>query len=121
MKTSTRPGEQVIKDGAANLQKGIETVGGRLYLTNQRLVFEAHRLNVQGGVTELELADVESSEPCWTKFLGLIPLFPNSLAVCTKEGREYRFVLYGRSAWAEAIGGQRRNPTSPGSTRPGQR
>jgi hypothetical protein len=108
MKTAMRPNEQVMKDGAANLQKGIETVGGRLYLTTERLVFEAHRLNVQGGVTELELADVESSEPCWTKFLGLIPLFPNSLAVRTRAGREYRFVLYGRSAWAEAIDAQRR-------------
>jgi hypothetical protein len=109
MKTATRQGEQIIKDGAANLQKGIETVGGRLYLTTERLVFEAHRLNVQGGVTELELADVESSLPCWTKFLGLIPLFPNSLAVHTKQGSEYRFVLFGRMAWAEAIEAQRRS------------
>ena len=39
-------GEVIIKEGAANLQKGIETVGGKLRLTNQRLLFKAHKLNV---------------------------------------------------------------------------
>ncbi len=107
MKTATRPGELVIKDGAANLQRGIETVGGWLYLTNRRLVFEAHKLNVQRGVTEVELSDIQSSQPCWTKFLGIIPLFPNSLAIHTKDGEEYRFVLFGRSAWASAIESRR--------------
>ena len=36
MKTPLLPGETPVKDGAANLQRGLETVGGRLYLTNQR-------------------------------------------------------------------------------------
>jgi len=108
MKTELRMGEQVIKEGAANLQKNIETVGGKLCLTNQRLVFEAHDINIQGGTTEVELSNVQSSRPCWTRFLGLIPLFPNSLAVFTKQGKEYRFVLFGRHAWAAAIEAQRK-------------
>lgn len=45
MKTELRQGEQIVKEGAANLQKNIETVGGKLCLTNQRLVFEAHKIN----------------------------------------------------------------------------
>ena len=103
MQTELKQNEQIIKQGAANLQKGIETVGGKLYLTNQRLVFEAHKINVQGGTTEIELPDILSSEKCWTMFLGFIPLMPNSLAVYTKAGKEYRFVLFGRGAWASAI------------------
>ncbi len=106
MKTALRPDEQVVKEGAANLQKNIETLGGKLYLTKQRLIFEAHKINVQGGTTEIELSNVQSSRPCWTRFLGLIPLFPNSLAVFTKQGKEYRFVLYGRHGWAAAIAAQ---------------
>jgi len=108
VKAELRQGEQVVKEGAANLQKGIETVGGKLCLTNQRLVFEAHKFNMQGGVTELNLSDIQSSHTCWTRFLGFIPLFPNSLAVYTKHGEEYRFVLFGRSAWAVAIEAQRK-------------
>ena len=107
MKTELREGEQIVKEGPANLQKNIETVGGKLCLTTQRLVFEAHKINIQGGVTELELSDVQSSRPCWTKFLGFIPLFPNSLAVYSKQGKEYRFVLFGRHGWAAAIEAQR--------------
>ncbi|MCP4491833.1 MAG: hypothetical protein GY820_31680 [Gammaproteobacteria bacterium] len=103
MKTELKQNEQIIKQGVANLQKGIETVGGKLYLTNHRLVFDAHKINVQGGATEIELPDILSSEKCWTKFLGCIPLMPNSLAVYTKTGEEYRFVLFGRGAWVEAI------------------
>lgn len=84
MKTKLNQNEQIIKQGAANLQKGLETVGGKLYLTDQRLVFEEHKINIQGGSTEVILSDIQSSEKCWTKFLGLIPLMPNSLAVYTK-------------------------------------
>lgn len=103
MKTGLKQGEQIIKQGLANLQKGIETVGGRLYLTNQRLVFEAHTINVQGGTTEIELSNINTTKKCWTKFLGLIPLFPNSLAVFTKTGEEYQFVVFGRGKWAAVI------------------
>lgn len=109
MKTELRQGEKLIKNGGANLQKNIETVGGKLHLTDQRLVFEAHKFNVQSGVTEVELSNIQSSEKCWTKFLGFLPLFPNSLAVYTKQGKEYRFVLFGRGAWAAAIEAQKNN------------
>lgn len=102
------PQEQLVRQGAANLQKNIETVGGKLLLTNQRLVFKAHAINFQGGTTDVPLSDIQSVQPCWTKFLGLVPLFPNSLAVTTKKGVEYRFVLFGRQAWADAIDQQRR-------------
>ena len=108
MKTELRQGEQIIKEGAANLQKNIETVGGKPCLTNQRLVFEAHGLNVQSGIVEVQLSNIQSSLPCGTKFLGLIPIFPNSIAVFTKQGQEYRFVLFGRHAWATGIEAQRK-------------
>ncbi len=103
MKTALLPNEHVIKEGAANLQRGLETVGGRLFLTSHRLVFEAHALNFQSSAVAVELERVQSTRACWTKFLGLIPLLPNSLAVYTKEGVEFRFVLFGRHAWDAAI------------------
>ena len=103
MKTALRAGETIIKQGVANLQKNIETVGGKLYLTNQRLVFEAHKVNVQSASAEVEISNIQSSEPSWTKFLGILPIFPNSLSVYTKQGSESRYVLFGRGAWAAAI------------------
>ena len=103
MKTELEQGEQILKAGAANLQKKIETVGGKLYLTNHRLIFEAHKFNFQRGVTELQLSSIQYLRPCWTRFLGIIPILPNSLIVCKKSGEDFRFVLFGRQAWAAAI------------------
>ncbi|MEQ1506627.1 MAG: GRAM domain-containing protein [Myxococcota bacterium] len=103
MNTPVESGERVLRDGAANLQRGIESVGGRLTLTTARLVFESHALNVQTGTTVIPLSEIARIEPCWTKFLGLIPLAPNGLAVTTAAGVEHRFVLFGRAAWLTAI------------------
>jgi len=103
MKTELNQDEELIKKGAGNLQKGAETVGGFLYLTNQRLIFEANAINIQGGNTIIDLSNIDSTEKCWTKLLSVIPIMPNSLAVHTKTGDEYRFVLFGRGAWQEKI------------------
>jgi hypothetical protein len=84
MKTNTRQGEQIIKEGTANRQKGRETLGGNLCLTNQRLVFEANKYKVHGGTTEVELPNIQSSKTGWKKLLRFICLFPNSLEVRTR-------------------------------------
>jgi hypothetical protein len=103
MKTPILAGEKMVKSGRANMQRGIETVGGRLYLTNQRLVFESHSLNFRTGATILPIASVHDARKCWTKFLNLIPLFPNSILVTTLDHQLYRFVTYGRESWIEAM------------------
>ena len=95
--------EKIIKSGAANFQKGIEQVGGKLYLTNYRIVFESHKLNFQSGTTQIKLEDISSVKKSWTKFLGFIPLTPNSIKISTIEVGKFRFVLYGRSKWISAI------------------
>ncbi len=103
MNTTLDQNETILRTGQASLQRGIETVGGTLYLTTSRLVFESHAFNVQRGATAIALSEVSSVVTCWTKFLNLIPLIPNSLSVRTSPGREYRFVLFGRDAWIAAI------------------
>ncbi len=95
-------GEEVIRRGRANLQRGMETVGGRLILTNQRLVFESHKLNLQRGETDLDLADIEEVSECWTKLFGIIPLVQNSVSVKTSN-HELKFVLDDRQEWIDAI------------------
>ncbi|MGE8218242.1 MAG: hypothetical protein ACN6OU_00630 [Stenotrophomonas acidaminiphila] len=98
-------GETLLREGAANLQRGVETVGGRLFLTHRRLLFRSHGFNVQDGDTEIPLARIRGARPCWTRLLGVLPLAPNSLAVATDE-RDYRFVLFGRRQWLAAIQAQ---------------
>jgi len=107
MKILLRRDEMIIKEGEAELHKNIHMVVGRLFLTNQRFVFIAHKFNIRGGITEVELSSIRSIVKCWTKLLGFIPIFPNSLAVNTRQGKEYRFVLYRRSAWTTVIESQK--------------
>lgn len=97
--TALQPNEALIREVAANLKKGIESVGGKLFLTDQRLVFESHALNVQSGTTVIPLIDIAAINLCWTKFLNWIPLMPSSLAIKTSDGLEHRLVLVGRSRW----------------------
>lgn len=113
MKTSLLPEETIIVEGGANLLRGAEHVGGRLYLTNRRLIFESHALNFQSGDTTLDLDSVDGTEPCWTRFLGFLPLAPNSVAVRTKDAKEYRFALFDRTRWKQQIDSQRRKSSGP--------
>lgn len=98
MKIDLRPDENVIKEAAANVQRGMETVGGRLFLTNQRLYFNSHAFNLATGEESLELADIGSVQPTWTNFLGVVPIFPNSIRITTKSGQTFDFVVWGRGA-----------------------
>ena len=50
-----------------------------------------------------DLSNIDSTAKVWTKFLNLIPLIPNSLAINSKTGEEYKFVLFGRNAWEVKI------------------
>ena len=93
----------MLRSGGANLQRGAETVGGWLYLTERRLIFESHAFNFQRGATVIPLADITTVTKCWTKFLNVVPLLPNSLAVATRQGQEYRLVVFRRGAWLAAI------------------
>jgi len=47
MQTQLLYEERIIKEGLANLQKGAETVGGKLCMSNLRVIFEPHVINVQ--------------------------------------------------------------------------
>lgn len=95
--------EQIIKEGSANLQKNIETLGGKLVLSTKTLAFKSHELNLQSGDIEIELSAITKIDKVFTKFLGLIPVFPNALSIHTNNGQVYNFTLYGRSNWLKAI------------------
>ena len=106
MKTRLQTDEKVVREDGANHQRGRETVGGKLYLTTQRLVFESHAFNIQTGTTTIALQDVAGVEPTWTKFLDLIPIMPNSIKIATREGKEHSFVVPARDKWIRILSGE---------------
>ncbi|MCL0054967.1 GRAM domain-containing protein [Dehalococcoidia bacterium] len=106
MRTELTENEVVVKEGKANLLKGINSVGGRLYLTNLRLVFESHGFAQSKAATIIDLSSIASVQECWTRLLGIVPLVPNGIAIDTTQGQEHRLALGKRGMWIGAIKSQ---------------
>lgn len=92
-------GEQLVRKGPANLFRGIESVGGRLFLTDRRVIFQSHKVNVQGGLDEWRLDAITNVKPAWTMLI-----VPNGLLLYLADGTRKRFVVWQRGEWAREIG-----------------
>ena len=90
--------EEIVGKFAANLLRGVEGVGGRLIVTNQRLLFEAHKLNLQRAPLDIPLDQI--SDVAETKTAGLIP---NGVTVTCRSGERHRFVTWNRAKIVAAI------------------
>ncbi|MCK7590815.1 GRAM domain-containing protein [Subsaxibacter sp. CAU 1640] len=90
--------EKVEVEGPANLFRGIEGVGGKLFLTNTHLIFKSHKFNVQGGQTAIsyqDIADVQKRKTA--KFID------NGLRIVTKNDKQYDLVVNERSVWYDQL------------------
>ena len=83
--------EQILADRAANLFRGIESVGGRILITNKSITFKSHALNLQKMDLIVSLKDIAKVEKRNT--MGIVP---NGLLLKLKSGVEYKFVVWNR-------------------------
>ncbi|MGH7329074.1 MAG: hypothetical protein ACREJX_12055 [Polyangiaceae bacterium] len=90
--------ETIRHYGLANHKKGLEAVGGKLYLTDRRLRFRSHAFNFQPHDASYDLDDIASVEPA--RSLGIIP---NRIVLHMKHGGKEAFVVSGRAEWVSAI------------------
>ncbi|MEO6333707.1 MAG: GRAM domain-containing protein [Pyrinomonadaceae bacterium] len=90
--------ERVAEEGPANHFLNGEGVGGWLYLTEKRLLFRSHSVNIQTHELEIRLDDIEILTKA--KSLGLIP---NQLHVRLNDGTTERFVLSHVDEWIRQI------------------
>ena len=102
MSTPILKDEKIIKQSLANHWRGIESVGGRLFLTSERLIFESHAFNIQTGNTVIPLLEINLLEKDWSKLL-FIPIFPNIINVYSRNNIKNAFVVWGRTKWLYAI------------------
>lgn len=92
------PGEVIELKTGANHWKGPECTGGALFLTNKRLVFKSHRVNVQNHLFELSIPEISAVKRY--KSAGIID---NGLLLTTTEGKEEKFVVEKAGEWAERL------------------
>ncbi len=91
-------GEDLVKEGGANHFRNIEAVGGWIYLTDKRLLFRSHSINVQRHELSIPLQKISEAKPCMT--FGIIP---NGLQIRTIDGDREKFVVEDRKEWARQI------------------
>ena len=92
-----------LKGGPANLQRGAESVGGKLALDGRRLRFQPHRANAQRDQEVIEITDIKRIDRAWTKLLGVVPIAPNGMDVVMRNGETFRFTVSGRKDWIQTI------------------
>lgn len=90
--------ETIIFKKAANLFRGLEAVGGWVTLTDQRLIFEPHRINIQTEPLVLTYKEMIGIEKRNT-----LNLVPNGIKITTESGGEYKFVIWKRTAFIKYV------------------
>lgn len=94
IKIELEAGEKIIFQSNANHFKGLEAVGGKLFLTEKRLVFKSHKFNIQNHEFVIKLSDIASIGKF--KPLGLTN---NGLLVIDKNNETEKFVVENLADW----------------------
>jgi hypothetical protein len=90
--------ENIELEASANLFNGIEAVSGKLFLTNKKLIFNSHKINIQKGQTNIEYDNM--SEISKRKTANLID---NGLRIKDLNGKQYDFVINSREEWIKKL------------------
>ena len=98
----TTSDEKIIKEAGANHFKGKEGVGGKLVLTNKRLIFKSHKLNIQNHQESFDLGQIVNVES--TKTLRLLN---NGLTLELRGSNKQKFIVDEPKAWVDTITSQK--------------
>ena len=93
-----QPGETVILEKLANIRRKFEYAGGKVVLTNQRVLLVPHAMNLDSRPAEVALADIASVEP-FSQF-GFVP---TGVRLTRNDGAQQHFICWGRAAVMSAI------------------
>ncbi|MCL6614153.1 MAG: hypothetical protein K6U03_06010 [Firmicutes bacterium] len=88
----------ILMEGPTNHFKGLEGVGGWLFLTSKELIFKSHSMNIQNHELVIPLDKIKDVKAVRT--LGIIA---NGLEITTTEHKSERFVVNNQSIWVQKI------------------
>jgi hypothetical protein len=89
--------EIIIKKSRANHLKPLEKVGGKLYLTNQRLFFKSHIFNIQTHEESISLENIALVEIKHCDFIF------SKMTIFLKNGSVEKFHIAKRRKWVDEI------------------
>ena len=89
--------ETIIRKSRATHWKHFEGVGGKLFLTNRRLIFKSHRLNFQPHEEAIQLEDIISIEAKYSDFVSA------KMLISLRNGAIERYYVPHRKTWVKDI------------------
>ena len=98
-------GEQIIKQGKANRSKLLVAQGGELTLTNKRLIFVSHGMNIGEGTISIDIDEIMTYGKAFTFSIWFPLPIPNAFKVVLRNGSMYKFTVSGRGKWLNEVGG----------------
>lgn len=90
--------ECVIKEGGANHFKGKEGVGGKLVLTDKRLIFKSHKFNIQNHQEDFELNQITDLHTFKS-----LKFFEKGLLIDLAGGVSHKFIVDEPNDWINVI------------------
>jgi hypothetical protein len=98
----TAANEIIIKEGGANHFMGKEAVGGKLVLTDKRLIFKSHKFNIQNHQENFELEQIEKVGATST-----FKLLKNGITLELMNNVKHKFIVDEPTDWIEKIENQK--------------
>lgn len=93
---------ELIKiEGPANLFRGIIGIGGKMFLTDKKIIFKSHKFNIQKGQTDIIYKNVKLVAKRKTA-----KLIDNRIRIITNNNKEFDFVVNERDLWFDKINEQ---------------
>ncbi len=84
-------GEVLLEEGASHF-KGREAVGGKLFLTEEKLIFKSHRFNIQNHTETFLLEKIQN-----------VTLVKDRLLTFDYEGKPHKFTIIKAEQWVERL------------------
>ncbi|HSO58600.1 MAG TPA: GRAM domain-containing protein [Paenisporosarcina sp.] len=85
---TTQEANQEQFNVAANLFRGMESVAGKMKITDKEIIFTPHKINAQRNPISININDIKEVGKCNTFYI-----VPNGLAIVVKSDEEYKFVV----------------------------
>jgi len=91
-------GETLILAKPANHIKRIESVGGKFFITNQRVAFRSHIFNIQTHLDSISFGSIKN-----ISFYNVLGIMPTGLKLHLEDGKVEKFVISKRAIVKEEI------------------
>ena len=89
--------ENLVRESRATHWKGLEGVGGKLFLTNIRIFFKSHPFNFQRYEQSILLRDIGDLEAKHSDFIS------SKLSIFLRDGTKEVFYIPKRKQWVKEI------------------